>query len=202
MNTNIIHKKSFSKIVPIVLIGLGILEVARAFIANRPLWGDETSIISDILSNSYMGLTKPLGNNQAAPIGFLFFQKSMVLLFGNNDFVFKIIPFVAGIAGILLMYEVAKQYLEKETAFLFALGLFILSRNLVWYATEAKPYSSDVTMTLVLLWVGYQCAKENTNSRTFKGTNPCGNTYSMVFVSICIYSGCDWNWSWIGFPDG
>ncbi|MFZ1043290.1 MAG: glycosyltransferase family 39 protein [Anaerolineales bacterium] len=164
----IVSEKRSSKIIPIVLIMLGILLIVRAYVANRPLWGDETSLIADILSNSFAGLTKPFENEEVAPTGFLFLQKSIALLFGNKDFVFKIIPCAAGITGILFMYKVAKQYLKKGTAYLFALGLFIVSGNLIWYATEAKQYSSDVAVALVLLWIGYKCTEESANSRTFK----------------------------------
>ncbi len=194
----IVSEKRSAKIIPIVLIMLGILLTGRAYIANRPLWGDETSLIADILSNSFAGLIRPFENEEVAPTGFLFLQKSMVLLFGNKDFVFKIIPFAAGIAGILLMYMVAKQYLKKETAFFFALGLFVVSVNLAWYATEAKQYSSDVAVALILLWIGYKCTEESANSRTFKILAIAGIlaqwfSYSAIFILSAIGIGLGLN---------
>jgi hypothetical protein len=191
---NIPYEKNFSKIIPLFLVLLGVTLMLRAYIANRPLWGDEIALIIDILNNSFWGLTKPFANSQVAPTGFLFLQKSMVLLFGNRDYVFKLIPLLSGIAGVPLMYKVARQYLQKELAFFFALGLFVVSGSIVWYATEAKPYISDVTITLLLLWAGYECTQENASVKSFIILGVAGVlapwfSYPAIFVIAAIGMG-------------
>ena len=49
-------------------------------------------------------------------------------------------------------YEVTKSFCRKE-AVPIALGLFALSDRLIYYSSEVKPYSSDVTLALLLYGV-------------------------------------------------
>jgi len=56
------------------------------------------------------------------------------------------------VASPFLFYAVARYYI-KPTALPIALGLFVISEWLVYYSSEVKQYSSDVTIALLLLLV-------------------------------------------------
>ena len=75
-----------------LLVAVGIILRIRQYLANRSLWGDETSLAVNIVSRSFIGLTEPLGFHQAAPVGFLFIEKILILLFGNTEYILRLFP--------------------------------------------------------------------------------------------------------------
>src|SRR5512137_577512 len=77
---------------------------------NRSLWFDEAELARNLVSRSFLDLLKPLASNQGAPIGFLLLEKVVVTLLGSRDYILRLIPLLAGLASIPLVYSVAKQY--------------------------------------------------------------------------------------------
>jgi hypothetical protein len=103
----------------------------------------------NIVNKSFPELLKPLDYNQVTPIGFLFIEKLSVQLFGNNEYILRMFPFLCGIISMYLFFKIAKHLLGKE-AFLIALTLFSLSGYLISYSAEVKQYATDVTASLFL----------------------------------------------------
>lgn len=132
-----------------VMIGLGILLRLREYLFNRSLWLDEAFLVSSIINRSFSGLFKPLDYNQGAPIGFLLLEKLSTTLFSNSEYALRLLPLAAGITSLFLFYKVANGFCRKE-AVPIALGLFVLSERLIYYSSEVKQYSSDVTLALLL----------------------------------------------------
>ena len=58
--------------------------------------------------------------------------------------------------GIVLIWRLASTRLSP-LASLFAVGCFATSEQLIYYASEVKPYSSDVMCTLLLLMTFMNC---------------------------------------------
>jgi 4-amino-4-deoxy-L-arabinose transferase-like glycosyltransferase len=139
----------YSKKLAGIIIAFGILLRLRQYLFNRSLWLDEALIVFNIINRSFSGFFEPLDYNQGAPIGFLLFEKLSTILFNNSEYVLRLFPLVAGIISLFLFYEVAKSFCRKETVPI-ALGLFALSDRLIYYSSEVKPYSSDVTLALLL----------------------------------------------------
>jgi 4-amino-4-deoxy-L-arabinose transferase-like glycosyltransferase len=132
------------------LVALGVLLRLRQYLFARSLWLDETLLSLNVLERSFGGLLEPLEWNQQAPIGFLLAQKLAVLAFGSGEHALRLVPFLAGIASLLLLRLVARRVLPRE-AVPIALLLFAVCGPLVNYAAEAKQYSSDVAVALLLL---------------------------------------------------
>ena len=133
-------------------IGVGILLRLAQYVANRSLWLDEAYLALNISQRSFAGLLQPLDYGQAAPVGFLLLEKLFVTMFGNTDYVLRLVPLLCGVASIILFRELALRYVGQRAA-LIALAMFAISDTLIYYASELKPYSSDVTMTLALLLI-------------------------------------------------
>jgi hypothetical protein len=140
----------------LVFVVLGTVLRAAQFVANRSLWRDEAALALNIVNRSYLGLTQPLDLDQAAPFGFLFLEKLLVQVLGNRDYILRLLPLLAGIAAMVLMYVVARNYVGGVGA-LAATGLFALCSSLVYFSSEVKQYSSDVLITLLLLFLAYKC---------------------------------------------
>lgn len=134
----------------IILLG-GLLRVAQ-YLFNRSLWIDEAAVALIIRERSIPQLFDPLDYNQAAPVGFLVLVKLAALAFGYNEYALRLTPLVCGLAALPLFYLTARRFI-RPPAVPIALGLFALAESLVYYSSELKQYSGDVTAALALyLW--------------------------------------------------
>jgi hypothetical protein len=142
------------------LVGLGALLRFRQYLFNRSLWHDETLLSLNVIERSFSGLLERLSSNQHAPIGFLFLQRLSVLLFGSGEYALRLVPLLAGIASLFLFLAVARRTLPPE-ARPVALALFALCGPLVYYSSEAKQYSSDVAVALLILVATLEARKQS-----------------------------------------
>ncbi len=140
----------------IVAVGVG-LRLAQ-YLSGRSLWYDEALLALNILHRSLSGLLKPLDFHQGAPVGFLLLEKLVTRTLGNSELALRLIPFVAGLAALFLFWRVAKLCLPAKAVPL-ALALFALCDPLIYYSSEVKQYSSDVAITLGLLWTCLEMAR-------------------------------------------
>lgn len=134
----------------------------RQYFANRSFWGDEASLAINIVSRSFIELTKPLGFHQAAPVGFLFIEKLLITVFGNQDFILRLFPLFSGILAVYLMYRITWE--RFDFIGVFALLMFALNTWLVNFSVEFKQYGSDVMVTLLLIYLAIRCLKEKPNA--------------------------------------
>lgn len=142
------------------IIGFGILVRLIQYLRNPSLWVDEAALASSIVNNSASNLVGYLDKTHtAAPIGFLILEKLAVELLGNSEYSLRLLPLIAGIASLLLMYPVAKHYISSW-AVPVAVALFATSTSLVWFSTQVKQYSLDVFMALLVLLVAGQVMKQ------------------------------------------
>jgi hypothetical protein len=116
---------------------------------GRSLWLDEAMLSINIVNRSFLGLTEWLEYDQQAPIGFLWLQKISVLVFGNNEYALRLVPFLAGCAALWLMYLLSRRL--PAFAGFTALALFAFSYPLIYYTSEAKQYIVDAAIALGLL---------------------------------------------------
>ncbi|MEJ2266230.1 MAG: glycosyltransferase family 39 protein [Anaerolineales bacterium] len=149
-------------------VAFGMLLRIWQYFIDRSLWFDEAMLALNIVGRSFGGLTQPLDYSQGAPFGFLFVEKAAIYMLGNRDHVLRLLPIISGVAAMLLIYEVANLYLEGTGIFVAVLA-FAVSDRLIYYASEAKQYSCDVAISLVLLWFAYKCLKRDSSPRHFGG---------------------------------
>ena len=160
-----LHEKIKPRLVGSLVITMclmGIFLRAYFYLINRSLWLDEARLALNLVNRSFLGLLKPLDSDQGAPIGFLLLQKAVISLLGISDYTLRLIPLLAGIASIPLMYSVSRQY-GRGLALYISLGLFALSTRLIYYSSEMKQYSSDVLITLLLLLMVPKCLEDKAN---------------------------------------
>jgi hypothetical protein len=131
------------------LMVLGILFRLRQYLFDRSLWLDESLLVVNILARPFRGLLLPLDHGQAAPFGFLILEKEVVRYLGSSELALRLVPFLCGIVSIFLFTAIARRYL-KGIAIPIAVGLFAVSGPLIYYSSEAKQYSSDVAIALLL----------------------------------------------------
>lgn len=137
---------------PLVLIGWGILVRSVQYIANRSLWADEATLALNIINRPLVDLFKPLAYEQGAPLGFLTIEKLVVEVFGDQEHTLRAFPFICGVTSLFLFYQLAKRTIPAG-AIVIAVALFSSLESLIYYTTEVKQYSSDVTIGLLLYLV-------------------------------------------------
>jgi uncharacterized membrane protein len=134
-----------------IIIGIGVMFRLVAYLHNRSLWLDEAMLSCSIIRRSFAGLLEPtLDFNQAAPVGFLYLSNLATMLFGPSEYALRLVSLLAGLAALPLFYVLIRRYVGGGTA-LIGLALFAVSEGLIYHSHEAKQYSLDVLVTLLLL---------------------------------------------------
>lgn len=95
-------------------------------------------------------MTKPLDYNQVAPYGFLILEKIFVILFGTDDYVFRIIPLISGILLILFYLYLLKKIFNNYLPVLTGILLIVINFDIIYYTIELKPYILDALITIIL----------------------------------------------------
>ncbi len=134
----------------IVVLGLGLRTVQYA--RNRSLWLDEALLALNILHRPASGLFQGLDYHQGAPVGFLLLEKLATKLAGGGELTLRAFPLAFGFVGLFFFWRMAKLYVDPG-AIPFALSLFAFCGSLIYYSSEVKQYSSDVAVTIMLLWL-------------------------------------------------
>lgn len=135
-----------------VLIGIGGIARISQYASNRSLWLDEAFLALNLTSRSYAELLSPLANHQIAPIGFLLIERFFIEMLGKSEYALRLFPLLCGLASLLLFVFVTRRILPREAAN-YAVALFALSDTLIYYASEAKQYSTDVAVALLLFFI-------------------------------------------------
>ena len=135
------------------LVALGVASRVVRFLDGRSLWLDEATLSLEILGRSFAELAEPLGRNQAAPLVFLWLQKLATQCFGDGERALRAVPFAAGLLAVPWFWRLARRWFDRPAA-LLALVSFSISESLVFYCAEAKQYSLDVLVAVVVLDVG------------------------------------------------
>jgi hypothetical protein len=133
----------------IIAIGIG-LRLIR-YLHNPSLWFDEAVIGLDIIKRPFADLIDPSPDWSAKhPLAFLVMVKLAIQIFGNSEYALRLFPLVSGIFSLFLFYKISKHYLGPYGA-LIGLALFAILDPLVFQSSNVKPYSSDITVALLIL---------------------------------------------------
>ncbi len=136
-----------------VLLGfllLGLLARCVRFFLCFPLWEDECFLCVNFISRGYLDLLEPLQYHQVAPPLFLWIELSLVKLLGFTEWSLRLFPFLCSIASLFLFRHLAQRLLSGR-ALVLAMAVFAVAYPGIRYAAEAKQYSSDLFVSLVLL---------------------------------------------------
>jgi len=154
MKLKVFSEKVYTKI-PWIIIVMGIILRVVQYLFNRSLTEGEAALAINIVQRTYKDLLKPLDYVQAAPVGFLYLQKSLTDLLGNNEYTLRLLPLIAGIIALFIFYEVTKRTISEKAIYV-SLILFTVCDHLIYFSSEIKQYSSDVAITLLIIFITLQ----------------------------------------------
>ncbi|MBC7898282.1 MAG: hypothetical protein H7066_22870 [Cytophagaceae bacterium] len=148
-----------------ILVGLGLVLRAWAYVPATSLWLDEVLLARNIEALS-LGelLTTPLLLDQVAPRGFLLLEKLSVIAFGKNELALRLPPFLCAVAAMLLFRRLAERTLEG-LAVPFAVALFAIGIPFIKYGAEVKQYEGDATATILVLLLALDLARNDLPTR-------------------------------------
>ncbi len=139
--------------VAIILIILGIYRRINIYLSDIPLWWDEICLAESITNQSLFAVFKGLFGTQKCPILFVFITNIITKIFGINTFSFRFIPLIAGIGTFFTGFYVSKKLFQNKLTILLFLSFIAFCIPLVYYSSEFKPYSSDVFILLLLIFL-------------------------------------------------
>jgi hypothetical protein len=134
------------------------------WIYDRSLWVDEAMLALNLRDLDFSGLMHPLKYDQVAPILFLWTERFMVSVFGDNEMALRMFPLLCGVAVLVLAYKVTLKATGEKGIATAVIFLFAFSRCFVYFSTETKQYSSDLLVSLAYLHTLLSTA-ENRNIR-------------------------------------
>lgn len=150
-----------------LIITIGICLRVYYYLQNRSLWIDECFFAFSIFDNDLFNNLQLQKYNQLSPFGFIFIEKLIISLFGHSEYALRFFPLICGIASILLFYKLLKRF-YSGIALIVPLSLFSFSSQLIYYSSEAKQYSGDVLITIILILLGLKLESNNISSKLKK----------------------------------
>ena len=133
----------------VTFLAVGVLARVTRYAVMGSMWGDEAMLGINILERDFAGLTKMLDYMQTAPILFLWSERIAFLSLGSSELALRLLPFLAGTAGLFVFWDFAKRSTTPLAAVL-AMGLMAVSRWPVCMAANFKPYAFDLFFAAVL----------------------------------------------------
>jgi len=154
-----------------ILLAMGLRTIH--YVANPSMWYDELAIARNISDRGITELiTEPLDHYQIAPIGFLVASKISTVLLGENEYALRLMPWTFAVIAPMFFWLIARRFIKG--AFLFGgLLLFAVSPALSWYGGNVKQYSSDITISMILVWLALRFREKSIG------------TASAVLVGLC-----------------
>ena len=186
-----------------ILVFVGVAIRLEQYIFNRSLWLDESLMALNILHRSFRQLTQQLDFHLVGPLAWLFTEKACNLLFGNREMALRLPQILSGVLAMLLIPLLAKRLLPQR-AVAVAVGLFALSRPLIYYSSELKPYGSDAFFALLLWLVGFWALERRASVATLVVVALCGvavTWFSHPVLFVLAGLGVAIVWSAIGSRD-
>ena len=131
----------------------GIATSISVNMADRSLWLDE-AMLADSFSNRTLGnlWNGAFDNKQIAPLGWLYFEKLLTVIFGNTESVLRLGSVIAYILSIGLLYYIVRKILHAPLILsLAAAALFANLPYVLGYSNVFKQYISEGLYVLIAL---------------------------------------------------
>jgi hypothetical protein len=135
-------------------IGVGWVLRLWQLAENPSLWLDELAVVRNIIHLPMATLLlSPLEYAQIAPVGFLAVGRILSSVIPDQEWVFRVVPFVSSLATLPVVYLVGRRLLGPFPA-LVAMGLIAFSPPMIGLGAVAKHYASDVFVAAALMYGG------------------------------------------------
>ncbi len=154
MQVNLSNDSVLSKtliIISVALISLGVFTSVYMNFVDRSLWHDEAALAELFCRRSFSELgSRPFENLQSAPLGWLYFEKTLTVLWGQTGFVLRIGSILGFCLTVLFACFVVNQLSSNH--FGLATSAFVANMHfLLVYSNMFKPYIWDCFCILLVI---------------------------------------------------
>ncbi|MCX6689320.1 MAG: glycosyltransferase family 39 protein, partial [Methanoregula sp.] len=130
----ITHSRYVQSLILLTVIGLFLRLYNLGF---NSLWLDEASTC--FASKSLHEIWQVTTAGEFNPPLF-YWVEHIMLMFGNNEIILRIIPALLGVLTIPLVYLIGKEFIDRNVG-IIAAAAFAVSPFLIYYSQEARAYS-------------------------------------------------------------
>lgn len=148
-----ISSKYFKILSVLIIIAIGIFLRTYIYLQGASIFGDEGSLVANFYDKGYLDLFFPLKYEQGAPPFFLIISKFMLMKFGLNVYLLRLVPYLSSIASLVLFSVLCTKIFKRHISVLVAVFLFSFSIPLVEFSQVLKQYSSDVLFSIIAMLV-------------------------------------------------
>ena len=147
-----IKKNQLEKKLPFLILIYGLSIRIYTYLYSKSVWHDEISIATSLEKTSFLHLHLPFSGSPGGAFIFNLIEKMMFECAGYNDYALRFFPCLWACLSLILFYYTVTRYCSKWVAILSCL-FFACTSNLVYYAAELRPYSLDVLIATVIIFL-------------------------------------------------
>ena len=137
-------------LIALAAVAAGIATSIYMNCVNRSLWLDEAMLAYSFSKRSFLQLWNgPLEWLQSAPLGWLYFEKTLALLFGNTESVLRVGSIIGFVLTLFIMYALLAKHELSPALCLCACAYFANMPFALKYANVFKPYMFDGFVVLL-----------------------------------------------------
>lgn len=179
----------------VLLLAAGIVLRILFYAYARPFWNDESALAINLAGKSFFELFMPLAHEQVTPPLYAIFCKFCGLFIEKAEYAYRLPALICGIASLPLFWALAEKTLNNKISKIFAVVLFALNYQLIYYSQELKQYSCDVMLFLAILVSYFYIDKKNFDRKLFVITGlffavSMWLSYTSLFATIVVLFLC------------
>lgn len=152
----------------IAIFGICLFSRVVLYLAPKDIWQDEGLIFVAIQTSGWLDILRGrLINYQSAPLLWLIFHKLVFEIFGYGHAVMYFLSFFSSCLSLLLLYGLCRKITggrqgeDSGNLYVFTtLLIYSLFSNLGFYTLQFKPYTSDLLVSLILLYSAFNAAQK------------------------------------------
>jgi len=173
-----------SRVLPSLIIGVGVVLRVAQYLHNRSLWGDEVAIALNLRLRTFVELLHPLSYDQTMPLALLLVIKSFASVFGYSELVLRFPSLLVGCALLIVTWILFSRIFEPRVV-LLVIAAMAVSEPLIYYSAELKQYELDALVTVLIVWLAVTTLKSTSDQSWLRLT--AGGAVAMVFSQPVIF---------------
>ena len=136
-----------------LVLSAGAVVRVLVYLQDRSLFLDEANLAWNIAYKDWQELFAVLDHHQYAPPLFLLGEKAAWQVFGATEYALRLLPLLAGIASLWLLYRIGRYFLENRWLAWFPVWMVAFGAEYIRYSSEVKQYSTDLFICLLLIFL-------------------------------------------------
>ena len=181
------YKKNIYYILTALLLLSGLFLRILFYAYGRPFWNDEAALAINLTDKNFLELFLPLVHEQVTPPLYAIICKFCSLFITKAEYAHRLPALVCGIFSLPLFWILAEKTLNNKIAKIFAVMLFALNYQLIYYSQELKQYSCDVLLFLGILVSYFYLENKNTSKKMLAALS-YGYAISMWFSYTSVFA--------------